>query len=333
MNYLELEKKLYSPITYANSSDDSVIEHFKKKFEMVPYNDDFLFVFNHDREFENKNHLVSLHQRSSGRIPMHIFHYIVITYVYSGQMIITVENDTVTLNAGDVIIFDKHVCHSVAPTSSNDLGINIILSETYFSKKFINHLPNDQLISKFMIELMNNQTNHNHYLLFYTKKDHLVKNCIQNILCEHFEPAICSSDLIDNYIMILITHLVRKFQYNTNLSVSMFKNQQLMDDILNYIRHHYREGSLNKMCYDFGYDPSYTSKLIKQFSGKTFKQLVNEERMKNATILLQNQELAIYEIAQTIGINNLTSFYKKFREYHDCTPQEFRNKKNNFKAP
>ena len=102
---------------------------------------------------------------------------------------------------------------------------NIVLNENYFSKKFINHLPNDQLISKFMIELMNSQTNHNHYLLFYTKKDHLITNCIQNILCEHFEPAVCSDDLIDNFIMVLITHLVRKFQYNTYLTVSMFKNE------------------------------------------------------------------------------------------------------------
>lgn len=330
MNYQELELKLQSPFTYADSNDEKIVDHFKKKFEMFPYNDDFLFVFNHDREFENKNHIISLHPRTSGKVPMHIFHYIVITYVYQGSMTITVENDTVNLNAGDVIIFDKHVPHSVAKTSENDLGVNIILSETYFSKKFINHLPNDQLISKFMIELMNTQTNHNHYLLFHTKQDHLVENCIQNILCEHFDQTICSDDLIDNYIMILITHLVRKFQYNTNLTVSIFKNQELMDDILNYIRLHYREGSLNNMCHSFGYDPSYTSKLIKQFSGKTFKQLVNEERMKKAMILLQNQDLPIYEIAQEIGINNLTSFYKKFREYYNCTPQEFRDKN---KAP
>ena len=160
---------------------------------------------------------------------MHIFHYIVITYVYSGTMIITVENDTVTLNAGDVIIFDKHVPHSVAPTSANDLGVNIVLNENYFSKKFINHLPNDQLISKFMIELMNSQTNHNHYLLFYTKKDHLITNCIQNILCEHFEPAVCSDDLID-------------------------------------------------------------------------------------------------KIAHQIGINNLTSFYRRFQAYYQCTPQQYRDR-------
>ena len=220
---------------------------------------------------------------------------------------------------------DKHVPHSVYPTSENDLGINIILNENYFPKKFINHLPHDQLTSQFMIELMNNQRTHNHYLHFYTKKDYLVHNCIQNILCEHFDPHMCSDDIIDNYIMILITHLVRKFQYNTNLSVQLFKNQQLLDEIINYIHLHYQDGNLSQMCQHFGYDPSYTSKLIKKFAGKTFKQLVNEERMKKAMILLHNHELPIYEIAQEVGINNLTSFYKRFQEYCGYTPQEYRN--------
>ena len=138
-----------------------------------------------------------------------------------------------------------------------------------------------------------------------------------------------SDEIIDNYIMILITHLARKGQYNTNLSVSLFKNQKLMDDILEYIHHHYQDGNLKNMCMHFGYDPSYTSKLIKQFSGKTFKELVNEERMKKAIILLQNKQLPIYEIASEVGIHNLTSFYKRFQEYTGYTPQDYRNQNKN----
>jgi len=328
VNYESLENKLKSEISYSNTTDSDLLNHFKKKYQSVPYNDGVLFVFNTDREFKNNNHIISLHQRSSGKVPMHIFHYIVITYVYQGTLTITTDNEQILLNEGDIIIFDKHVPHSVSPTSNHDLAINIILHENYFSQKFINHLPNDQLLSHFMIELMNRQKNHNHYLLFYTKKDHLVKNCMQNILCEYFEPTTCSNDLIDNFIMILITHLVRKFKYNSNLSVSSFKNQKLMDDILAYIHKHYQEGKLNKMCLKFGYDPSYTSKLIKQFSGKNFKQLVNEERMKRAIILLQNNELPIYEIANQIGITNITSFYKNFHTFTGHTPQEYRNLKN-----
>lgn len=326
MNYTELENILQSSITYANTSDDELIAHFRQKFDIVPFQNDFMFVCHHAREFQNKNHLISFHKRNSGKVPMHIFHYIVITYVYSGTFSITVENETFTLQAGDIIILDKHVPHSVATTSNDDLGINIILHDNYFSNRFINKLPKNQHITQFMIELMNNQHTHNHYLLFYTQQDHLIHNCIQNILCEYLDPITSSDDLIDSFIMILLTHLARKEKYNTNLSSKLFKNQELLDDILNYIKEHYQEGNLKAMCRHFGYDPSYTSKLIKKSFGKTFKDIVNEERMKKACILLQNKELPIYEIAQEIGINNITAFYKRFKEYTNCTPQEYRNK-------
>lgn len=326
MYYEELNSIIDSPITSNHTTDEALLKHFKSKYTIVPYNNDIMFMFHHDREFENKNHIISFHKRNSGKVPMHIFHYIVITYIYSGTFVMTVEDEKITLNKGDIIILDKHVPHSVEKTSNDDLGINIILNDNYFSKRFINHLPDDQLISQFLLELMNHQKTHNHYLVFYTNQDHLIYNCFQNILCEHFDTTTSSHELIDNYIMILITHLARKTQYNTNLTTSLFKNQQLMNDILHYIKIHYKDGNLNTMCKNFGYDPSYTSKLIKQFSGKTFKQLVNDERMKNASILLHNQDIPIYEVASKIGINNLTSFYKRFYEYAQCTPQEYRDK-------
>lgn len=325
MNYEELEEKLLSPIAYAHSTDESILKHFKQKYDIVPYENDIMFIFHHEREFQNKNHIISIHQKCSGRVPMHIFHYIVLTYAYSGTLTITVENQKITLNQGDIIILDKHVPHSVAPTSEHDLGINIILHENYFSHRFINKLPKEQLITQFMIELMNHQYTHNHYLLFYTHQDYLIHNCIQNILCEYFDPMTSSDELIDNFIMILITHLARKADYNTNLSIEAYKNKQLLNDILKYIQQHYQEGNLQQMCQQLGYHPSYISKLVKHFYGKTFKQIINEERMKKATILLQNKDIPIYQIAEDIGIHNLTAFYKRFNQYAGMTPQEYRD--------
>ncbi len=326
MNKEQLKLTLASDITYQNKTYEEVIEHFNRKFEIVPYNGDILYIFNHDREFKGHEHIIALHPRAATVTPMHIFHYIVITYVYSGTLTINVDGDTIKLHQGDLIIFDKHVPHMVEETTADDLGINIILGENYFSKRFINHLPTDHLKTKFMYELMNNQNSHIHYLVCRTDNDELTRDCIDNILCEHFDPGICSEELIDNFIMILVTQLFRKFEYDTNLDVKEMQNKELMRDIVNYINNNFHEGSLKEMCNTFGYDPSYTSKLIKQHFGQTFKQLVNIERMKKASILLHNKTIPIYEVAETIGINNLTSFYRRFKEYAGCTPQEYRDK-------
>ena len=327
MNYQELENKLESASTYSNkSSDKEILDYFVSKFPSVPYNEGEMFIFHHDREFENKNHIISIHQRESGRVPMHIFHYIVMTYVYCGTFTINVENEVVTLKPGDIIILDKHVPHSVSPTTDKDLGINIILHENFFPHKFINQLPSEQLISKFIIELINQQNTHNHYLLYYTQNDELLRNCIQNILCEYFDPRICSNDIIDNYLMILISHLARKQTYNTNLPSRKFSNRELVKSILLYIEKNYQSGNLSEMCKQLGYNSSYISKFIKQFSGKSFKQLVNEQRMKKATTLLRNSEIPIYKVAELVGLPNLTSFYERFKKFTNCTPQEYRKR-------
>ena len=73
------------------------------------------------------------------------------------------------------------------------------------------------------------------------------------------------------------------------------------------------------------YDVSYVSKLIKQITGHTFKELVNEERMKRSLALIQNKQIPIYEIAQSVGISNLATFYKRFQHYTGKTPKQYRD--------
>ena len=58
MNYQELEKVLQGPLPILIQVT-KINRTFSRKFKMVPYNNDFLFIFHHEREFENKNHIIS----------------------------------------------------------------------------------------------------------------------------------------------------------------------------------------------------------------------------------------------------------------------------------
>ena len=61
-------------------------------------------------------------------------------------------------------------------------------------------------------------------------------------------------------------------------------------------------------------------------TGKTYKEIVQTQRMLNAANYLKNSNLPIYEISEKSGYNNLTFFYKKFKEYYGLSPQEYRYK-------
>mgnify|MGYP004445368487 FL=1 len=235
-----------------------------------------------------------------------------------------IDDKIIVLKQGDMIIFDRHVPHSVKPTGPNDLGLNIILSDEYFLKKTLHTRSESSLIDSFFRELMHQPKTHVHYLILHTQGDFLFESCIDQILCEYADPKTGSEDIIDSLIQIVLTASARIKEIQSNMSGREYKKQELINDIMTYIQNNYRSGSLQEMCNHFGYESSYTSRMIKQATGKTFKQLVNEERMKTTVRLLSNPELPISDIAERVGISNLTIFYQRFRAAFGMNPQTYR---------
>ena len=59
-------------------------------------------------------------------------------------------------------------------------------------------------------------------------------------------------------------------------------------------------------------------------TGKTPKQFVVECRMKKAAILLENPDIKIAEIAQTLQYSDMYAFSKAFKKYYNESPASFR---------
>lgn len=327
MNYQELDDYLNSNQTLSDVDEETVFHHFILNHDIAPYKDGYLAILGGDRDFHGKNHIITIHHRNNPKIPLHIFHYIKINYVFSGSVTFLIDDHQITLHKGDLIIIDKHVPHGILETTEKDLLINIILNEDFFTNKFINRLPDASVLSKFIKQLLGRMSSHNHYLVCYTKEDFMIHQCAANILCEHLDPQICSEELIDNYIISLITHLIRGFEFDTNIK-RMKKNEYLINLITDYIQKNYVEGNLTSMCACLGYDPTYISNFIKKQTGTTFKKLVFESRINKATLYLLNTNYPIHEIAKLVGFHNLTSFYTQFQKQCHCKPNEFRSEKN-----
>lgn len=60
---------------------------------------------------------------------------------------------------------------------------------------------------------------------------------------------------------------------------------------------------------------SYLSQLIRQKTSKTFSDLLNDARMKQAALLLKNPEAKIYHISTQIGYVNPNNFARAFKAY------------------
>lgn len=304
-------------------SVDEVLEHFSEKYPTIDYHGRELFLFGQGREFGDRRHIVGFHSRMHPAIPEHIYSYVLISYCYSGTFRMHVDGNPVTLEAGDCIVMDRHVPHANDPTDENTFAVNLTFAEEFFEGRLLDGMAN--LASPFATRLISRGKAHDSWRAYPTSHDEFVRTCIDRILCEHLEPDTTSPYLVDFFLAALLTHLLRTYEPKDPMEDELWERAELMGTVRQYISQHYREGNLQQMARDLGYERTYLSKFVSKTTGSTFKQLVNQERMRRAAVLLRGTNQPIYEIAEEIGLVNLTSFYQRFREYAGCTPQDYRN--------
>ena len=102
------------------------------------------------------------------------------------------------------------------------------------------------------------------------------------------------------------------------------KDERLVE-IMNFIRTHYTDINLDSLANHFYLSKPYLSKYIRQKSGMTFGEIVQNYRMKKAKSLLQNTGATVENISYTVGYQNVEHFNRLFKKANRMTPVQFRN--------
>lgn len=70
----------------------------------------------------------------------------------------------------------------------------------------------------------------------------------------------------------------------------------------------------------------YFVKFFKKVMGMSFLEYVNYKKIKKAERILLTKDVNVSQVAESIGIPNMAHFYKVFRKYNNCSPNEYRRK-------
>lgn len=104
-------------------------------------------------------------------------------------------------------------------------------------------------------------------------------------------------------------------------------DKKLFQAVRQFIDGHYMyDLTLTMLAERFSYHPSYFSELFKSKMGKTFVQYVTEVRMGQATRLLEETSLSLWDIAELTGFANASYFSSKFKKQYGVSPSEYRQK-------
>lgn len=71
----------------------------------------------------------------------------------------------------------------------------------------------------------------------------------------------------------------------------------------------------------------HLSKLLNQYTGKGFFEIVNRIRIDKAKELLKGSTAKIQEISDMVGFQDVTHFSRIFKNYEEISPKDYRNSK------
>ena len=327
MNYKELDYFLrkITPSEKWHLENSGKKSEFYRNVDKVNIDGSLVYLFDFGIRLKKENITINKDSRFT-YLPDHVHTDMEVNYIYSGSCTYIVDGKTVVLNKGDICLLDTNVVHSASTLNEDDIVINISMTKSFFDTSFLSRLSNQGIITGFLINALMENQSHNKYIIFRSNDNSKIDLLMKNLLCEYFDRDICYNEVLDSYMIILFSELVRIFNSNNEDGDSTDSNKS--DNVipmLRYIENNYNNCTLNSMADNFGYNPNYLGNLLKSKTGKTFSGLKLEHQMKQASMLITNSEMPIYEIASDVGFSNLGFFYKKFRDIFKVTPQEYRD--------
>lgn len=105
-------------------------------------------------------------------------------------------------------------------------------------------------------------------------------------------------------VLTLLMQVARQYRQ----SAPVPENETLADRIVRYIGAHSAAVTLKDIAAHFSYHPNYISTLLRRETGKSFSEILLEQRMERAVSLLKGTDLSIEEIAEMLGYSNSSNF-------------------------
>ncbi len=107
--------------------------------------------------------------------------------------------------------------------------------------------------------------------------------------------------------------------------ITMGREERIIE-IISFIQTNYAEVTLESLSDHFHLSKPYLSKYIKEKAGMTFQEVVKEERMNKARILLKETQQTVETIASIVGYENVEHFNRLFKRAYGITPVQYRKK-------
>ncbi len=256
--------------------------------------------------------------------PLHSHNFVEMVTVVKGELTHRINGREIRLGRGDILIMNRHVTHSVDRAEKDDLGINFIMSDSFL----------DTLAPEIRGTVFEDFARENAkcdgepmFLHFSSKGEKQIENIVENLLFELTDYN-RNNHILTVTVALLFKYLSLKEKRLLLQATKRFTPEQRRKmEIMNYISSYQSQATLTELAEKMGLSSPYLSKIIVDYFGKSFKELLLDERMKTAKRLLLESDMSVGEIIYSVGYENESYFHREFKKRYGATPLGIRRQR------
>ena len=251
-----------------------------------------------------------------------------ILYVISGTFSQNIAGKDYDFEKRDVVLINRSIPHYDYIPSRDTCVLFLSIPNTLFLHLFQHstHSPYKNFIADLLLQHRSDYT-HVHgspkpqvLSEVYLQTEHSLIEICREIA--HTQPG--SSHIIRGNIIRLIYHLALEYHFNLSDYSQADMRKLLYDEITADIKKDCRDITIESLQKKYFYNRDYFNRLIKEYSGYTFRELRQKIRLEKAKQMLLETDARIEDIALAVGYENQGFFYRLFAEKYQQTPREFR---------
>ena len=279
-----------------------------------------------DRRLDNTGNLNLFIKKQSrfSPVPAHVHDWVEISYQYNGICRMYINEERITLTKGQVVLIDRFTPHATDVLGEEDITISIVMPKEYLNERFFGHLSTENIITEFLISSLDSDQKNQNYIYFQSDNDKRVSKYFDSFLCEFYSDFTNKDDVISSLLILIFSSLIDVYQkQKTNSEIEMSRTSII--PILHYISTNFRDCTLESTASYFGLNPKYLTTLLKKKMNISYKELVQRQKLTVAAQMLINTKNSVTEIANRVGYENISFFYRKFKHRYGLLPKEYRD--------
>lgn len=247
-----------------------------------------------------------------------------ILYVVSGEVTILSGEKSLQMKAGNVLLLTENCKYEVLHQTDDTVLAKFKFKPGFKYREFFKDFAYQGTKEEQIIKQIVNSLNNEHVLWLKNNQITRASQVMQHIINGYLNDELFARALIGAELTVMIILSIRTQRLVTPASLDKTKFEGSVLD--NYIDNHFTKITLTETAKYFGFNPNYFSNMVKQKTGKSFVDHVDERRMQEARTLLAQPDISLKEIIGRVGYSSKSFFYKKFNQYYGETPAAMRER-------